>query len=588
MTMPDFWTMLSAPPVHLLGWTLLHFVWQGALVAALLAGALRLFRTHPPRVRYVVSMAALVTLIALPVATTGVLSGHLGQERAERLSVGRFDETVAAAPVPTGPTTIPDERVSAPSGRTGIAAWLHPVLPWMVLVWGVGVLGCAARLAGGAWRVRRIRQSSTPVSTEWRERTAALIDGMNLRRSVTLRRSPHVDSPMVVGWWRPIILVPAGVLSGFPPAQVEALLRHELAHVRRHDVLVGHLQAVVEVLLFFHPATWWVSRTVRQTREACCDDLVVREGTERTVYAKALTTLAEQAVAEPAPVPTATGGSLLTRIQRVLSPTSGPSAHVQQLSMAAAVLLLVGVPLGLAACASQQPATETQDESVAEGPTSPDQPPEDAEEQRVVVVERDSTERRIQVDSSDSVRVDRSGDGVYVLRHGGRTDTLDPPKMEDLPELGELEELERGPKLPFDPDSMKRALRLEIDVDSLEREIRAHINPDSLERAIHARINVDSLEHEVQMHVSPDGLEKRALRMRRRIIDAGKLARRFAQHADSLTRAYSPHDSLTHRWERHSAKQLREQARRLEEQARRLEERAREMEGAQPNEPSSP
>ena len=220
---------------------------------------------------------------------------------------------------------------------------------------------------------------------------------------------------MVAGWWRPVVLVPAGLLAGLPPKQVEALLLHELAHIRRHDVLVGRLQAVVEGLFFFHPATWWISRQVRQAREACCDDLAVQGGgAERAVVARALAALAERAVGARGRswVPAAADGSLLHRIRRLLSPERAPSGRTQRLSVGAAVVLVVGLPLGLVACASQQSTTE------AEPPAASGESRAEVESD-VEGIRTDSSERMIRFGTGGPVEADTLRDGIYDLRYDG-------------------------------------------------------------------------------------------------------------------------------------------------------------------------
>ena len=580
MTMPDVWTLLSTPIVDLLGWTLLHFVWQGALVAALLAGALWALRRHAPRTRYAVSLAALAGLLALPVATGVLLSTTAGSERpAAALAVAEAPAAVESIAAPPSTAVRKAETDAGTSWVGPVRAWLRPALPGAVLAWGLGVMVLAGRWAGGAWRVRRLRRASVPAPGPWRERMARLADRAGLSRPVALRRSPRIEGPMVSGWWRPVILVPAGLLSGLPPNQVEALLLHELAHVRRHDVLVGYLQAVVETLLFFHPATWWVSGRVRAIREACCDDLAADHGTDRTVVARALAALAERAAGPQARswAPAASDGSLLGRVRRLLSPERLPSPHVQRLSMAAAILLVVGVPLGLAACASQQSTTEAEPADSTESADN------------VVVLRTDSTEQGIRFGTGGPVAVDSLDDGAYVLRHDGHADTLDLPRMDDLPDVGAW----TPPPLPFDPDSLERALRRQINPDSLARAVQAGIHPDSLARAIQGRINADSLERAVRMSIDPDSLaravqarinpdsiEREVLEMRRR---ADSLARRHGAHADSLRRRM---EQMRDRMRRESPEHLREQARRLRNQAERLEEQADEMEA--PESPAAP
>ncbi len=157
-----------------------------------------------------------------------------------------------------------------------------------------------------------------PLSAEWRARVARLRERLDVHRAVVVLRSARVAVPIVVGWLRPVILVPVSAFTGLTPWQLELILMHELAHVRRHDYLVNLLQVVVETLLFYHPVVRWVSRVVREEREHCCDDLVVARSGDAISYARAL---AELAGAQSMGLQTSVGsdgGKLLVRIKRLV------------------------------------------------------------------------------------------------------------------------------------------------------------------------------------------------------------------------------------------------------------------------------
>ena len=144
-----------------------------------------------------------------------------------------------------------------------------------------------------------------------------IAERLRIRRAVAILESRAVVVPTLVGWVKPVVLLPAAALAGLSPEQLQAILAHELAHVRRHDYLVNLLQSMVETLLFYHPATWWVSAQVRAEREHCCDDLAVEVCGDRLVYVSALaelTTLAGHRGFALA----ATDGSLLGRVRRIL------------------------------------------------------------------------------------------------------------------------------------------------------------------------------------------------------------------------------------------------------------------------------
>jgi hypothetical protein len=233
-----------------------------------------------------------------------------------------------------------------------------PFLPWVVAVWLAGAAVFWLRLLGGWVLAGRLRSRLVyprlvrPAPCEWQQALDRLKTRIRVGRPVRLLVSSLVQAPAVVGWLRPVVLVPVGALAGLPPEQVEALLLHELAHIRRHDYLVNIVQSVVEVLLFYHPAVWWVSGQIRAERELCCDDLAVCVNGDALTYARAL---AERESARPAhftAVIAATGGSLAHRIARLLGqqrpaprPLSGPAIVTAALLPAITAFAVFGQPV---------------------------------------------------------------------------------------------------------------------------------------------------------------------------------------------------------------------------------------------------
>ncbi|HEX2523296.1 MAG TPA: M56 family metallopeptidase [Terriglobia bacterium] len=174
-----------------------------------------------------------------------------------------------------------------------------------------------------------------------------LCEQLQVRQTVLLFESARIQVPTVIGWLRPVILLPASALTGLTTPQLEAILAHELAHIRRHDYLVNLLQTAVETLLFYHPAVWWVSKQVRLEREHCCDDLAVSVQGDVLAYARALAELETRRTNEPQLAMAATGGSLLTHIERLLvgsQPRKAP--HGPWLTGVMVVASLLGVAAG--------------------------------------------------------------------------------------------------------------------------------------------------------------------------------------------------------------------------------------------------
>ena len=286
--------------------------------------------------RYAVACAGLVVMCIVPVSTVLSLR-HTGRPVA---SVAATLQPDGLASVST-PST--DDRSGAFTleGRLARTLQIEPVLPAAVAVWLVGVLLLSARLVAGYVGIERLkRQATRQIDPRLSDRVLALSGRLGLGRPVRVLESAAVQIPTVVGWLRPVILLPAAVISGLPVTHLDAVVAHELAHIRRHDYLVNAAQAVIETLLFYHPAVWWCSQQIRIEREHCCDDVVVQMCGDRLAYATALTSLEEQRSVLLALSVSASGGRLIDRVRRVLSPPPF-TAHHSPAWMVATVLALV-------------------------------------------------------------------------------------------------------------------------------------------------------------------------------------------------------------------------------------------------------
>lgn len=311
--------LLSDNVVRALGSTLIHFVWQGALIAAVLAGV-RLFVRRPER-RYVISCAALVVMVLmaavtfsmhvsvdtpLPAANNGVAaSGVYTQVRASGL------------PGMTEYVSEPERVPHRPVGWERLVGLVQQFTPEIVMGWLFGVLALSVRMLGGCWVCYRLRRTGIQdLPDHLAQRVDKLIDRLGIRQKVRVVVSTKAAVPMVVGILRPIVLFPASSLLGLSPDQLQAVLVHELTHVRRYDNLVNLFQHVVETIFFYHPAVWWVSRCIRVEREHCCDDAAAAASDPHS-YAVALAALEE--LRAPRLAAAATDGSLLHRIRRLLA-----------------------------------------------------------------------------------------------------------------------------------------------------------------------------------------------------------------------------------------------------------------------------
>lgn len=359
---------LSSTVIPVLGLTLVHFLWQGAALAAAFAVGRRLLRHRSPGTRYLLGAATLALMLVAPVLTAGVLlhgdpivspSGWMARDRA----VG----SPAAGGVGISPSSDRTPSRSATGAGGGIAGspdagealdarpgateaphggrW--PAL--VVLLWMTGVGLSSIRLVGGFVLVRaQARRAREAVPAELRERFGALRRAVGVTGRVDLAISASVSAPMVVGILRPVVLLPMSAVTGLRPLQLEAILAHELAHVRRHDPLVNVLQAAVETVLFYHPAVWWVSAVVRRDREEACDDVAVDATEIRAAdYARALLTLAEAHATAAAPAAAATGSGLAGRVRRLLGRSPGGRMGTADALGAAGALLLATLSMGI-------------------------------------------------------------------------------------------------------------------------------------------------------------------------------------------------------------------------------------------------
>jgi TonB family protein len=309
--------LAGRPWVYAIGLSLLQFLWQGAIAAMLTALFLHVFRDAAARTRYGIACAGLALMI---VAAGVTLAGYEREFRRTPLQQAAHGGTVAAVPQGTTLSGLPSVDAGGWS-RDRIEARL----PAVVIVWAAGVFALTLHLLTSWVLVERLKRVAAKAAKEaWQARLRSIADSLGVTRAVRVIESSLVDVPTVIGWLRPAILLPASVIAGVSPFQLDAILAHELAHIRRHDYLVNVLQSVAETLLFYHPAVWWVSRQIRKEREFCCDDLAAEVCGDRLAYARALASLEELRADRPALVMAATGGDLVARVRRLTGVLSPP------------------------------------------------------------------------------------------------------------------------------------------------------------------------------------------------------------------------------------------------------------------------
>ena len=332
-------TLLTQSVIQTVAWALLYSLWQGTLIAILLNGAMSLLRTSRASTRYMLACIALVLMLVLPLWTVWTI--NIGVPVATTSYSGH--EITYAARGNLRSTSNPSSNfhteVSVQSWRNRTEQFMETLLPWLMASWLLGVCLCSFRSLGAWTYARRLKRSHARlILGRWQESIQRLSRVLRVTRPILLLESSLVRVPTVVGWLRPALLLPTSALIGLTPQQLEAILAHELAHIRRHDYLVNLLQTVIETLLFYHPAVWWISRRIRVEREHACDDFAVAVSGDAVLYARALTRMERLRKAYPDFAMAANGGSLMSRIHRLVVVDPEPSHRFAGLLMSIVIL----------------------------------------------------------------------------------------------------------------------------------------------------------------------------------------------------------------------------------------------------------
>lgn len=330
--------MIISNLIPALGWTLLHSLWQGGLVFLLVLPLFHLLKNRPPQLRYTIACTALLLLL-----------GSMAWTFSTQLEFTSPATALETATLQAVPNAVDVEATSLPTAMASGAAvsslpasssvtnfslshFLEANVAYLVAIWGLGVLVFTFRWCHMLLLTFRLRKRGTRnLPPVWHERLLRLKQRIGVERVIGLVESSQIDTPLVIGHFKPIILLPIGLVNGLTIVQVEAILAHELAHVRRHDFLVNLFLTGLEVVLFYHPVYWWLAGRINQEREKCCDDVAVAACGNPRMYARTLLTVEEHRQSGVLAMAFAReGGQLQNRIQRICQVT--PRRH-QSLSL---------------------------------------------------------------------------------------------------------------------------------------------------------------------------------------------------------------------------------------------------------------
>ncbi len=369
--------MISNELVWRLGWTLIHSVWQILLIGFLVAMGLLLVRKSAT-FRYWISCAGLVFIYVPLVLTFTLVSPPVSQNSEVLLNAKQVPLDLQAQTLNPGSSQSSnnssflmeysefsrklggserenENQIAAQAGMVSVFVFW---LPWLVGSWCVGVAVLAIWNGGGWFVVHKLSSHGTnPVNESLHLRMKTLSQRLQISRPVKLVESMLVEVPMVIGWFRPIILMPASIITTLPADQLDAILAHELAHIRRHDYLVNLFQLLTESLLFYHPVIWLLSRQIRIEREFCCDDIAIAACSDKTVFVQAL---AKVESSRPVPVHALSlfgSGTNMTlkRARRIM----GTSRSVPHTGIVGVCGLLLAVIVGFGVADSMRDARAT-------------------------------------------------------------------------------------------------------------------------------------------------------------------------------------------------------------------------------------
>ncbi len=317
--------------INVLGWTLVHFLWQGLGIGLAYWLVCRFTPPGNALLRYWAGMLAFLVAAIIPVVTFVIYWNSATTD----VSVQAYVSPIVPMGGDLSFSALQLLRIS-----------MEPALPFVVVLWSLGVALLSARaLLGWIGAHRLVSLGTSKVDDSLQAIFQRLMSNLEIQQCVRILRSSLVTVPTVIGWVRPVILLPVAVINRLPRDQLEMIIAHELGHIRRWDYLFNLLQVVIETLFFYHPAIRWMSKQVRQEREHCCDDLVIAQCNQPALYARALANLE---IMRDAPVPAmamaATGGDLIQRLHRIIrKDMPGKQSGFAQLVVMLGVATLVSV-----------------------------------------------------------------------------------------------------------------------------------------------------------------------------------------------------------------------------------------------------
>lgn len=323
---------------YALGWTVVHSLWQGIIIAAIMALLLAILKDKTANRRFWI---ANVALLAMGISSAFTLFWLMDNQAETMENPQKMLILLRGG--------IESQSPENQSFINTISLFFNQHLGIIVLIWLIGVAFFALRLVGGLMYIEMLKtRHLTPLSNEWQSRMNMFKNRLGIQKTIALMESALVGVPMTIGWLKPMILLPIGTINGMSVAQVEAILAHELSHIQAKDYILNIFQTIIEILFYYHPAVWWISANIRAERENRCDDVAVKLCGNSLTYAKALLALQEmqhqniRTYGLAMTFSTKRKGILLKRVKRILNQPQNRSNIMEKLAATGLLLVVIG------------------------------------------------------------------------------------------------------------------------------------------------------------------------------------------------------------------------------------------------------
>ncbi|MBN1596784.1 MAG: M56 family metallopeptidase [Bacteroidales bacterium] len=314
-------SFFPAELIEAFGWMIFHSVWQGALISIITLAVIYLLKSYSPQLRYIVAYSSLM-IVLICASITFYRSYKYAHEKSvlKETFINNPDEVVEL--IKTNFAEHEGEVNSEINMRwLKFRGFLQRNFNAVFLLWLAGVIFFLFRMTGGMTHIYRMRTRQTfPVDKRWLNYIEIVQAKMGIRKKVQVLQSAIAKAPMVIGYFKPVILIPVSIVSGLSVNELEAVLAHEMAHIRRHDYILNLIQSVIETLFFFHPGVWYISNVIRNEREHSSDELAIKMTGDKISFVKALAQSQEILMSKKPAYALAfsTGkGNLLQRVKRI-------------------------------------------------------------------------------------------------------------------------------------------------------------------------------------------------------------------------------------------------------------------------------